>query len=120
MTRKMGEPDRMRQADVSIANGAISTFFSVMWLFGNFAFLMVTTIGFEDVPKLTDHQISLAHWLMGSCVIPLFILCFVCFKNIYSLFKRSDSLWFYLTAMVADIIIFFIVELIFLKMNGLV
>src|SRR5581483_810605 len=107
-----GERDRMRDADVTLANGAMSTAITAIWAFVNICLVLFSKVGMEGI-----RQVQEAYGTIAVLAVLLFALCFLSFKRIYLLFGESDSVWSYLTALAADTLYLVLMEVVFLWIN---
>src|SRR5581483_46029 len=93
-----GERDRMRDADVTLANGAMSTAITAIWAFVNICLVLFSKVGMEGIRQVQEAYGTIA------------VLAVL-------LFGESDSVWSYLTALAADTLYLVLMEVVFLWIN---
>ncbi len=95
----VGEKDWINRTDSSMINVAMSLAFSVIWLVINYCLAKLASMGYDELKGIV---ISMK--VMVILAVCLCIVCFMSFRLLRSFFKQSESVWFYLTVILTDLV----------------
>jgi hypothetical protein len=95
----MGEPDRMKEADLALTNGVLSGVAGLFTVAVAWAFSVISTLGGESlqVVHLPVPLLAVAGIIVG-------VLCWGSFRALLRLRGGSDRGWFYGVVLAADLV----------------